>query len=266
MYYLGKTNNYYVIPSATTVTIFTLVIIFASITTPVSASTTGNTTTTTTSPFSGLELSAQPVWEEVATTTGVTPINETHSIATFIGNGTLTVPDTGETIPMTNNGTAIISPLTQSGETISAYGKENVFSADGDTSAISFYEIVRYNPTTFEGKGLTIAVFDANATGSLAPFNGMMIVGIHEEDPNSRTATFRLWEWQGGIPLPTAMTATAPQEPSLLTDTTTTTNATSTADDTNGATPASPAPEHGEREEGEEQQQQTTIAPNPLFE
>jgi hypothetical protein len=248
MYYLGKTNNYYVIPSATTVTIFILAIIFASITTPVSASTTGNTTTS--SPFSGLELSAQPVWEEVATTTGVTPINQTHSIATFIGNGTLTVPDTGETIPMTNNGTAIISPLTQSGETISAYGKENVFSADGDTSAISFYEIVRYNPTTFEGKGLTIAVFDANATGSLAPFNGMMIVGIHEEDPNSRTATYRLWERQGGIPLPTA----------------TTTNVTTTADDTNGATPAAPAPEQGEREEREEQQQQTTIAPNPLFE
>jgi hypothetical protein len=108
MYYLGKTNNYYVIPSATTVTIFILAIIFASITTPVSASTTGNTTTTTTSsPFSGLELSAQPVWEEVATTTGVTPINQTHSIATFIGNGTLTVPDTGETIPMTNNGTPL---------------------------------------------------------------------------------------------------------------------------------------------------------------
>jgi hypothetical protein len=191
---------------------------------------TSNTTTTTgfTSPSSGLELSPQPVWEEVATTTGVAPINETHSIATFIGNGTLNVPDTGETIPMTNNGTAIISPLTQSGETISAYGKENVFSADGDTSAISFYEIVRYDPTTFEGRGLTIAVFDANATGSLAPFNGMMIVGTHEEDPNTRTATFRLWEWQGGIPFPTAMTATTPQEPSPLTDTTTTTNATTT--------------------------------------
>jgi hypothetical protein len=109
---------------------------------------------------------------------------------------------------MTNNGTAIISPLTQSGETVSAYGKENVFSSDGDTSAITFYESVRYNPTTFEGKGLTIAVFDANATGSLAPFNGMMIAGTHEEDPTARVATFRLWEWQGGIPLQTTTTPT----------------------------------------------------------
>jgi hypothetical protein len=274
MYYPNKNNSYHVIASAIMVmTIFTLAIIFPSsvITIPAQASTidgnnTTTATTTTTSPFSGLELSPQPVWEEVATTTGVTPINETHSIATFIGNGTLTVPDTGETIPMTNNGTAIIAPLTQSGETISAYGKENVFSADGDTSAISFYEIVRYDPTTFEGRGLTIAVFDANATGSLAPFNGMMIAGTHEEDPTVRTATFRLWEWQGGIPFPTAMTATTPQEPSPLTNTTTTTNATTTADDTNGATPAAPLPEQGEGVEGEEQQQQTTIAPNPLFE
>jgi hypothetical protein len=154
--------------------------------------TTSDTTTATSaatitfSPSSGggIELSSQLVWEELATNTGLTPINQIHSIATFIGNGTLTVPDTGETIPMTNNGTAFISPLTESGETVSAYGKENVFSEDGDTSAITFYEIVRYNPTTLEGKGLTIAVFDANATGSLAPFNGMFIVGTHEEDPS----------------------------------------------------------------------------------
>jgi hypothetical protein len=51
-------------------------------------------------------LSAQPVWDEQATSTSVTPINETHRVAMFIGNGTMTVPDTGETINMTNNGTA----------------------------------------------------------------------------------------------------------------------------------------------------------------
>ena len=224
---ISLVHNTYLATAATT---FTLAIIFASTTTALSASTTGNTTTTTIA-TSALELSPQSVWEEIATNTSVTPINQTHSIATFIGNGTLTVPDTGETIPMTNNGTAIISPLTQSGETISAYGKENVFSADGDTSAITFYEIVQYNPTTFEGKGLTIAVFDANATGSLAPFNGMMIVGTHEEDPTARAATFRLWEWQGGIPLPT--TTTTPIEEPSLTDTTTTNTTTA---DTNEAT------------------------------
>ena len=78
-------------------TIFTLAIIFVATsmtTTPVSASTTGDTTTTTTTSSSGLELSPQPIWDEQATTTGVTQINETHSVVTFIGNGTMTVPDT----------------------------------------------------------------------------------------------------------------------------------------------------------------------------
>jgi hypothetical protein len=196
--------------------------------------TTSDTTTTTSaatitfSPSSvGIELSSQLVWEELATNTGLTPINQTHSIATFIGNGTLTVPDTGETIPMTNNGTAFISPLTESGETVSAYGKENVFSEDGDTSAITFYEIVRYNPTTLEGKGLTIAVFDA--TGSLAPFNGMFIVGTHEEDPSIHGATFTLWEWESGIPLPTMNTTTMEESPPSPMNTTNNSNDTSTA-------------------------------------
>ena len=55
-------------------------------TAPASASITGNDTTT---PSSGLELSAQSVWVEHATITGVTPINETHSSITYSGNGTL---------------------------------------------------------------------------------------------------------------------------------------------------------------------------------
>src|SRR5215217_7765747 len=110
-------------------TIFTLAIIFVATsmtTTPVSASTTGDTTTTTTS-SSGLELSPQPIWDEQATTTGVTQINETHSVVAFIGNGTMTVPDTGETIIMTNNGTGFISPVPGYTDTVSAYGREHVF-------------------------------------------------------------------------------------------------------------------------------------------
>jgi hypothetical protein len=88
---------------------------------------------------------------------------------------------------------------------------------------------VRYNPTTFEGKGLTIAVFDANATGSLAPFNGMFIVGTHEEDPSIQGATFTLWEWESGIPLPTMNTTTMEESPPSPMNTTNNSNDTSTA-------------------------------------
>jgi hypothetical protein len=209
-------------------TIFTLAIIFVATsmtTTPVSASTTGDTTTTTTTTSSsGLELSPQPIWDEQATTTGVTQINETHSVVTFIGNGTMTVPDTGETINMTNNGTGFISPVPGYTDTVSAYGREHVFSEDDDedTTAITFYEIIRYDPTTLQGKGFVIAVFDGNATGSLAPFNGMMVVGTHEEDPSIQAAIIILWEWQSGIQLPSNSTTEEPplMNTATMTDTT----------------------------------------------
>jgi hypothetical protein len=114
-------HNIYLARAAT---IFALAVVFASTTTtisPVSASTTGNTTAAASS--SALELSSQPIWDEQATSTSVTPINETHRVATFIGNGTMTVPDTGETINMTNNGTAFISFVPGYNETVSAYGR-----------------------------------------------------------------------------------------------------------------------------------------------
>jgi hypothetical protein len=214
---------------ATVATTFTLSIIFASTTTLVSASTTSNTTTTTTTTTtSALELSPQPIWDEQATTTGRTPINETHSIVSFIGNGTMTVLDTGETINMTNNGTGLVSPVPGYTDTVSAYGREHVFSEDSDTSAITFYEIIRYDPTTLQGKGIVIAVFDSNATGSLAPFNGMMVVGTHKEDPNT-PATIILWEWEAGIVLPPLSTATTEEiPPSIMNSTTTDASASKT--------------------------------------
>jgi hypothetical protein len=193
------------------VIIFTLALIFMSTSSPTTAtmatSNTIATTTTTTSPSSGLELSPQPVWDEVVVNTDATPINETHTIVTFIGNGTMTVPNTGQTINMTNNGYGIISPIPGDPSTISAYGREAVYSEDGDSSAITFHEIVRYEPETPQGKGVIIAVFDRNATSMLAPFNGMIVTGIHEEPPNAGVAIIKLWEWKGGIPLSSGNTA-----------------------------------------------------------
>ena len=141
--------------------------------------------------------------------TGATPINKTHTLVTFIGNGTIKVPDTGQTINMTNNGFAIISPIAGDPTTISASGREAVFSKDGDTSAITFHEIVRYDPEIPQGKGIVLAVFDRNATGMFAPFNGMIVTGIHDEPPNAGVAIIKLWEWQSGIPIPTSNTAAA---------------------------------------------------------
>jgi hypothetical protein len=156
---------------------------------------TTNTTATTRPSSSVIHLSAQPIWQESTRNTGVTPFNKTHSIVTFFGNGTLTVPDTGETINVTNNGTAFMSSVTGSG-----YGRESFFSEeDSDSTAITFYEIMKSDPATSQTKGITIAVFDNNATGSLMPFNGMIVVGLHDEQPNAGAVTRTLWMWESEI-------------------------------------------------------------------
>ena len=146
---------------------------------------------------SGIKLSPHPIWSEGVMNTGNTPINKTHTFVTFTGNGTMTVPDTRQNINMTNNGTAIISPVSGSPTTISASGRESVFSEDGDTTAITFHEIIQYDPESLQGKGIIIAVFDSNATGTLAPFNGMIVAGTHYE--NTEEAIVTLWEWGTGI-------------------------------------------------------------------
>src|SRR5918994_636608 len=150
------------------------------------------TTNATPSPSSSeIHLSPQPIWKERVRSTGETPFNQTHSILTFFGNGTLTVPDTGETIDVTNNGTAIFSSVTGA-----SLGRESFFSEDGDSTAITFYEIVKSNPTTLQTKGIITAVFDSNATGSLVPFNGMIVVGLHDEQPSEEEVIMTLWKWE----------------------------------------------------------------------
>jgi hypothetical protein len=162
---------------------------------PTTATTDGDTNTTaiSTTPLSSSEihLSPQPIWEERVRNTGETPFNQTHSIISFFGNGTLTVPDTGETIDVTNNGTAIFSSVTGT-----SFGRESFLSEDGDSTAITFYEIEKDDPATLQTRGITTAVFDSNATGGLAPFNGMIVVGLHDEQPNDEGVTMTLWKWE----------------------------------------------------------------------
>ncbi len=83
-------------------------------------------------------------------------------------------------------------------------------------TAITFNEIVKYNPTTHQGKGISTAVFDANATGILAPFNGMIVAGIHDEQPSIQGTTITLWEWQTGIGNNAGVNSSSPVQKGLL--------------------------------------------------
>jgi len=149
---------------------------------------------TTVSSFA-LDFSPSPIVDEVVIHTGEAPINSTHTIVTFVGNGTMTMPDTGKTFNQTNHGYAIISPLTGSPGTLNSYGRETVLSDSGDTTSFTFYELIQSDAKNPQGKGIMIAVYDKNATGLLAPFNGMIALGTHSE-PLNPEAFLTLWEWR----------------------------------------------------------------------
>jgi hypothetical protein len=189
------------------------------------------TTTITQQPSSEIiQLSPQPIYQGHLRTTGAIPINQTHVSSTNSGNGTLTLPGTGETINVTSNGWAIFSHILQSGQgevTITTTEQEDDDGSGEESATVRFHEIVQFNPATGERKDLMIADFHTNSTGILAPLNGMVAAGIDHFQPNVRDSSITLLEWESGIgnflnmPLHgqsqmnnTITTTTTPSEPS----------------------------------------------------
>jgi len=211
-----------------------------------------------TSPSSGIELSPQPIYQESTPPGSVTPINQTHIAATHTGNGTLTIPNSNQTISTISNGTAIASLATPS-----AIAKTTITAPNGEIATITIYEIIQFsNPTEAPlggGKGFKIFIFHTNSTGMLAPLDGVIAAGINDIQPNGESE-LTAWRWESGIPLlSTGATATTtPAEDSPPMETPTSTDA--TADDTTATATAPPV------EGGEEEQATTTIPPTPLLE
>src|SRR5687767_3949060 len=253
MYHPNKNNNHFIATTAATI-IFTLAIMAASnMATPAAATTTTSnttttTTTTTTTYSSGIELSPKPIYQEHIRDVSETLINQTHAQLIVAGNGTLTLPNSTETIRTTSTGSGIVSIIS------TFVGKEILTTEDGSENATATsYEIARSNKEDGIGKGIAIAVIHTNSTGRLAPLDGMILAGQEEFQPDGR-ALITFWEWQSGIPLPPTTTTTVVEEPSMKKTTTTTTN--TTTDDTNAT-----------RAAGEEQEQQISpTIPAPLLE
>ena len=213
-------------PAITTATIFTLAIITASIIATPAAATT--MTTTTTSPeAAGLELSPQPVLRERQITISQTPINQTHILFTDSGNGTITLPNTTEAINFTGTDSVVVSTVDGT-----AVGKEVFTTLDGSEVVNgTVFAMARFNMEEGTGRAIVTLLLQTNSTGRLAPVDGMILAGHIEFYPNG-SAESTMWEWQSGIPLPTAITTTPPLEelPPLMDDTsTTTTNATTSS-------------------------------------
>src|SRR5918994_3626677 len=208
--------------AATTISILAIAIIIiiimitsTTIASPVAATTTttasAGTTTTTSSaaaaPSSGIKLSPQPIYQESTPPGSVTPINQTHIAATHTGNGTLTIPNSNQTINVISNGTAIASLATPS-----AIAKTTIRAPNGETATITIYEIIQFsNPAEAPlggGKGFKIFIFHTNSTGMLAPLDGVIAAGINDIQPNGESE-LTAWRWESGIPLSTNMTTTS---------------------------------------------------------
>ncbi|MDQ3976561.1 MAG: hypothetical protein M3264_08540 [Thermoproteota archaeon] len=156
---------------------------------------------------SGIKLSSQPIYQESVPPGSVTPINQTHIAATHTGNGTLTLPNSNQTINVISNGTAIASLATPS-----AIAKETIRAPNGETATITIYEIIQFsNPAEAPlggGKGIKIIIFHTNSTGMLAPLDGVIAAGINDLQPNGESE-LTAWRWESGIPLPATATSTS---------------------------------------------------------
>jgi hypothetical protein len=258
MHLINKKDNSYVI-AASVATLFTFAIMVAVsnmvTTTPAAATTTTTTSNaTTTSSSSGIELSPEPVYQERQIRESRTAINQTHFQVAISGNGTLTLPNTTETVSTTSTG-SVLSALDGT-----ATGKEVITTEDGsESAAATTYGIARLEAR----RGIMIALFDTNSTGILAPLDGMILAGQIEYPPEETHSIITLWEWQSGVPLPTGSTTTMEVPPQMNTTKTMTASATTTAD--TDATAAAP-PEEGRVEEEQQQQTTPTIPPTPLLE
>jgi hypothetical protein len=187
----------------------------SSLTVPSAAATT-STAAPSSSSAAGLELSPQPIYQEVSRDIGENPINDTHVETTFAASGNLTLPNAttgGEPIRTTSRGSILISfvDATAIGEQVitTTEGEEG-----GETAIAKFFGIARFNmEQEGTGRGIIIAVVHTNSTGMLAPLNGMILAGDVEFNAEGMSTT-TLWEWQGnGIPLPMMLTTTPPSPP-----------------------------------------------------
>ena len=160
---------------------------------PATALISNSNTTNTTS--SAIDLSQQPVLQERTRVESETQINYAYASITFIGNGTLTIPNSNinNRVNFTSNGSALISFMTQSSQ-----GTEIIRMDDGTTATLTFYEIAKFNPATGEGEGIIIAEVSTNPSGTLAPLNVMILVGIDDIRPNGES-NVTLWEWESTI-------------------------------------------------------------------
>ena len=126
-----------------------------------------------------ITLAEKPFLVEHGRTVAANPINQTHMQISLVGNGTITLPNSTETVTTKDTGTAI-ARLTPTGNIVN--GQIHVSTDDGSENATVFFTEIGQG-----GKGVGVAYFTTNSTGKLAFLNNMVAVIEDEIQPNGDT-------------------------------------------------------------------------------
>ena len=169
--------------------------VLVSTTTPVisanaSVTTDATETNESISPISNntINLAEKPFLIEHGRTVAAIPINQTHIQISLAGNGTITLPNSTETVTTKDTGSAI-ARLTPTGNIVN--GQILLNTEDGSENATVFFTEIGQG-----GKGVGVAYFTTNSTGKLAFLNNMVAVIEDEIQPNGDTH-ITAWEWRG---------------------------------------------------------------------
>ena len=133
-------------------------------------------------------LAEKPFLVEHGRTVAANPVNQTHIQISLAGNGTITLPNSTETVKTRDTGDAI-ARLTPTGNI--AQGQIYISTEDGSENAIVFFTEIGQNE-----KGIGVAYFATNSTGKLAFLDNMVAVIQDEIQPNGDTL-ITAWEWRG---------------------------------------------------------------------
>jgi hypothetical protein len=135
-----------------------------------------------------ITLAEKPFLLEHGRTVAATPINQTHMQISFVGNGTITLPNSTEAVTTKDSGSAI-ARLTPTGNIVN--GQIHLATEDGSENATVFFTEIGKN-----AKGVGVAYFTTNSTGRLAFLDNMVAVIEDELQPNGNTL-ITAWEWGG---------------------------------------------------------------------
>lgn len=135
-----------------------------------------------------ITLAEKPFLVEHGKTVAVMPINQTHIQISLAGNGTITLPNSTETVKTKDTGNAI-ARLTPTGNI--AHGQIHISTEDGNENGTVFFTEIGQNE-----KGVGVAYFTTNSTGKLAFLDNMVAVIQDEIQPNGDTL-ITAWEWKG---------------------------------------------------------------------